>query len=67
MWEVLEHAAARFEVSWEKQGSFLWIRSPRNFYAWMDGIDLLDERPSPPPKFPSPEDPEWKELIIPKR
>jgi hypothetical protein len=50
-WEALEAIAARFKVSWEKRGKFLWVRSPRVLYAMLDGIDLLDERPAPRPKF----------------
>lgn len=56
VWQALDFLAERFDITWEKKGGFVHIRSPRVLYAEMDGIDMLEHRPPGPPRLPGGEE-----------
>jgi len=46
-WKAFEFVADHFDVTWEKHGRLIMVRSPRVGLALSDKIDLLDPAPLP--------------------
>jgi hypothetical protein len=49
LWKVLDIICKKFDLEWEYQHGWIWIRSPRTLLSWSGEIDL-----SPPSKEPAP-------------
>lgn len=52
LWRVLDFIEEHFDISLQKKGKFIQVRSPRVLFAELDGIDLLDDRRAPPARIP---------------
>jgi hypothetical protein len=49
VWKALDAVARRFDLEWDYQKGWIWIRSPRTLLAWSGELDL-----SPPQREKAP-------------